>query len=527
MAVFNRAFTFDGVTDLSIPQYRTSVNWDGGFASWVSFFEPTPANTHNLTINLVGADWYMQTLRFSGDSTMNVTLRDLDSDAERRIQFVDLGDNAIVDLSRTRIDVLRGFGHDYDISYGATNSDLVRLGGDGDRSLTLADGGRISTVQMDGGTSTIDLQGSSRVFLMKLDFSVNNVTTGSGNLESFYAYESRNTLHFGTGGVSQVTLSGDGGLQRITSDGYLGALQIYDDNRAIVVLNDFAGSIRTSSGNDRIFTSLGVDSIVTRDGNDVVNSGDGYIGFVSTGNGNDIVRFGAEGIGLTQGGNDDDKFIIDTMVADGGGRISGGNGTDELNFQRLGTAAVEFTLESTGFQQVGLGFLAVNSIERITTANGDDDIIGNFRDNRIVLNGGKDRANGGDGDDDILGGGGSDTLNGGGGEDRLLGGDANDFLNGGAGDDILIGEAGSDRFIFTIDSGTDIVIDFTTTGGESDRLVLDQQLWAGTKTAAEVVADHAFVASNGAVVLDFGSEGRLILSDYGTLQGLAGQIDFL
>ncbi|WP_099827477.1 hypothetical protein [Oceaniglobus indicus] len=129
MPVFNRTFRIDGASDIALPDYSTGIDWNNGFASWVSFFDNNAGNSHNLTLNLTGSDWYMQTLRFIGESTMNVRLQDRNDAPDRRIQFVELHENAIVDLTTTRVDYLVGYGDDYDISYGAAPSKMVRLGG--------------------------------------------------------------------------------------------------------------------------------------------------------------------------------------------------------------------------------------------------------------------------------------------------------------------------------------------------------------------------------------------------------------
>ncbi|WP_099827478.1 calcium-binding protein [Oceaniglobus indicus] len=409
----------------------------------------------------------------------------------------------------------------------------------------MADGGRVDAVQMDGGKATIDLQGSARVFLMKLDFSVNTVTTDTGFHESYYAHESRNTLHFGTGGVGQVMLTGDGGLQRITADGFLGTLQIHGDNRAIVTLNDTAISVTTSSGNDLITTTGRVDTIATRGGNDVVNSGTDRLGLITLGDGNDTMRLGAEGANLVMGDDGNDRFILRTLSDGGGGRISGGDGIDELKMHLLGGLDITFSLAESGFQGIGRGAYAVTGVEQITTGRGSDHITGNNAGNRITVNNGQDTVDGGGGNDRIFGGGGADVLNGdggrdlltgGGGNDRLNGGGGNDRLNGGAGADrleggagrdILHGGGGADRFVFVENGGTDTVLDFTRAGPQSDRLVLDAALWGGGKSAAQVVADHASMNGQGGAVFDFGDGDRLILNGVGGLGGLDGFIDIM
>jgi Ca2+-binding RTX toxin-like protein len=87
----------------------------------------------------------------------------------------------------------------------------------------------------------------------------------------------------------------------------------------------------------------------------------------------------------------------------------------------------------------------------------------------------------------------------------------------------VIGGTGADRFVFAQGRGADAVQDFSA--GAGDRLVLNDDLWAGSLTQAAVVADFADVV-NGDVVFDFGGGDRLTLTGVGSTAGLAGAIDF-
>lgn len=86
--------------------------------------------------------------------------------------------------------------------------------------------------------------------------------------------------------------------------------------------------------------------------------------------------------------------------------------------------------------------------------NGDDELVGDERDNEIHCKGGNDEAYGEGGDDTLYGGedddelygeNGSDTLFGDAGNDKLFGGDGEDYLYGGEDDDELFGEEGDDH----------------------------------------------------------------------------------
>lgn len=159
-------------------------------------------------------------------------------------------------------------------------------------------------------------------------------------------------------------------------------------------------------------------------------------------------------------------------------------------------------------------------------------------DGRDILYGGtgKDRISGGDGDDLLLGGGGRDTgwlsmndqssdnadkLFGQDGDDRLWGAAGADRLSGGAGDDTLWGGSGRDTFVFTADR--DRIVDFNPV---VDLLLLDTDLWSGTRSAAQVVDDFAFLA-NGHAYLDFGDGDRLRIDNIDDLSVLPDRIDFI
>lgn len=73
---------------------------------------------------------------------------------------------------------------------------------------------------------------------------------------------------------------------------------------------------------------------------------------------------------------------------------------------------------------------------------------------------GNDSLLGGSGNDVVFAGQGADSLNGGDGTDLLFGGNGDDLLTGGLGSDILSGDAGNDRFLLSINSGIDTILDF-------------------------------------------------------------------
>lgn len=182
-----------------------------------------------------------------------------------------------------------------------------------------------------------------------------------------------------------------------------------------------------------------------------------------------------------------------------------------------------------------------------------DTITGTDDNDLIYGMGADDRLSGGAGADLLFGGQGSDLLRGDAGHDYLFGGDGRDGgwqsplrpttstnadrleggigndelygqagadrLDGGQGDDLLSGGGGRDTFVFR--SGQDRAVDFNPV---TDRIALDDALWAGTLTATQVVDRYATDTGTD-TILTFGDGNSLQLDDFDDLGGLADRID--
>jgi Ca2+-binding RTX toxin-like protein len=104
----------------------------------------------------------------------------------------------------------------------------------------------------------------------------------------------------------------------------------------------------------------------------------------------------------------------------------------------------------------------------------------------------------------------------------LAGNRGDNRLSGLGGDDTLTGGAGADRFVFADGGDADVLTDVTVADG--DRLLLRDDLWTGTLSAAQVVDAFAEVIA-GNVVFDFGDGDRITLQGVNSLSGLAAIID--
>ena len=133
----------------------------------------------------------------------------------------------------------------------------------------------------------------------------------------------------------------------------------------------------------------------------------------------------------------DDTFIGGINGA-GADRFEGGTGNDSVQyFVRGDTTDLTVNLETgRGENGTAQGDTFV-SIENVATGGGDDTIIGNAANNKLVGLFGDDTLRGGPGNDELDDGPGNDTLEGGDGDDVLFNVEGNDSLSGGPGNDVL------------------------------------------------------------------------------------------
>ena len=126
------------------------------------------------------------------------------------------------------------------------------------------------------------------------------------------------------------------------------------------------------------------------------------------------------------------------------------------------------------------------------------------------------------GDDTLYSGGGNDIVQGGAGDDTINGGIGNDVISGQAGNDVLVGGDGLDSLVFEAGGGSDRIAAFED---NIDTLRLDDALWGGGLTVAQVLANFATQNGPDRVVLDFGGGNVLAVNAIGlTFQELANDI---
>jgi Ca2+-binding RTX toxin-like protein len=248
------------------------------------------------------------------------------------------------------------------------------------------------------------------------------------------------------------------------------------------VLSGGDDSIRTASGNDIIFGGAGSDDITSIGGNNVVFGDFGEVlgsralttalgggnDIIRTGGGNDVIFGGAGGDLITASGGNNVVVgdfgisvpgrVSSTNTGQGGSdRITTGNGNDNI----IGGAAGDFIFAGGGNDNIlgDYGFITGSTITAEECGSGGDDFIdGGAGNDNIIGGSGSDTIYGGAGEDNIIGGlgiitgnnltsivcsdSGDNTIYGGDGDDDIIGGGGSDFVDGGAGNDNIIGDYG-------------------------------------------------------------------------------------
>lgn len=177
-----------------------------------------------------------------------------------------------------------------------------------------------------------------------------------------------------------------------------------------------------------------------------------------------------------------------------------GLGSSELIFG-LGGSDLVYGLggNDTIYGNQGADTLFGNLGSDILFGGQDADILyGGQNEDLLFGNLGNDTVLGNLGNDTLYGGQGNDLLYGGQGDDVLSGDLGRDTIVGDLGNDILSGGADADRFVFGLNSGADVILDFDQAGG--DRIALSGQSY-GVGTAA-----------NGAALLTLSGGGTVQLN---------------
>lgn len=402
-------------------------------------------------------------------------------------------------------DTLNGLSGDDELFGGDGNDRL--LGGNGNDYINTGDNDFEDFVQAGKGNDTVDFSGITIGYATLWHHDLNRAITVNiaGNVNS-------GSIDKGLNGTTNI-IEVDNPMIAGNTSPFVGGLGVYGTSRGdtfnVTVVNGgwmqiggLEGRDTYNIGNSNGFLRLDLRGSNQTDGV-VANLSTGVIGNDGYGSRDTITGSGRVNELRTTMNDDrvtgsslDDRFIL----LAGNDTVNGRGGTDTVRYDRSGVVdgvTVDLAAGTATGTWSGQAFShSLQSIENVRGSRAHDDTLrGSNADNRLS------------------GRGGDDTLSGRGGNDRLEGEDGRDILNGGNGNDLLIG--GNDRDIFIFNKGADIIRDF---GNGNDGLRLDDKLWNGTLTKAQVLA---FASQDGTnTTFDFGNGNTLVLENYTDIAGL-------
>ncbi len=157
-------------------------------------------------------------------------------------------------------------------------------------------------------------------------------------------------------------------------------------------------NVITGNGADTVTGDTSANTITTGSGNDVIDGGAGD-DTINGGLGNDTIS-GGDGVDVMNGDAGDDTFLIHLGWGGGPGEsMNGGAGTDTFDTTavsainanvNLGGGAGTFTYTYGTPATVGVGTIALTSIENVNTGTGNDTVTGNSSVNVINTGAGND-----------------------------------------------------------------------------------------------------------------------------------------
>ena len=380
---------------------------------------------------------------------------------------------------------------------------------------------------------TLGDQQAGSTFSINLYALENIVTTGNAWVNAIQT-GGTDTITIGTGGAGFIETGN--GSATVTTIGDVESIKTRDSDD-VVNVGGGAVSVRTKGGDDvvNVTGTNDIDLIISGDGNDLINTGDGgagriradsgndtveggtgYVTLIETGSGDDLVRLGSGGTGFVRLGDGNDRVVLEETNPDYGVVLQGGAGIDTLDFSRFGTGAV-FSLDEGGaFQNPGAPGGDPNiPASGYFSETQFENIIGTTSTDKLTGDGVDNLLEGGGGNDTLVGLDGNDTLLGGWKKDKLVGGNGDDVVAGGQHNDLLIGGNGADVFEFGPNGGKDKVKDFEQ---GTDILRLDGHVGGFASLVISDNGAHRMIDYDGGTILLAGHAG-LVLG--------AGDFDFV
>lgn len=286
----------------------------------------------------------------------------------------------------------------------------------------------------------------------------NDVITGGAGNDKIYGEAGENTLIFEKSNGNDIVYSGKGLDKLNFSESELAELEILNDSKNNLVINQDAGGSVTIANYFKLKGKTSFTTIVDKNGDEYT---------ISEQNGQ-LVLTASDGtqnlITLYSVGSENKKnklygtYLNDSMK---GGNyadsITGGNGEDTIK----GGLHNDTIKSGNGNDLVYGDFTDVDAYQggndKIYGGSGNDTLYGGVGNDSIYGENDNDLIYGNQGNDYLDGGNGNDSIEGGAGNDILKGGNGNDTLYGGVGDDRLYGEAGENTMVFKDGDGQDIV----------------------------------------------------------------------
>lgn len=283
------------------------------------------------------------------------------------------------------------------------------------------------------------------------------------------------------------------------------------------------------SGDDRLIGTAEANRLDGGAGDDTIEAGAGWDTLVG-GLGDDNLRGGAGWDEFVVDPADGRSHVVgDALVDDGTDVFDGGAGFDTLIVRRAGFVDPSLPDWYGGFSyyvsaaiNLSTGLFKLShaattdllfAIENVTTADGDDTIVGSAAANRIDAGDGANRVWAGAGDDTILGG--SATW-----KDEGISSATGDMLDGGAGNDAIYGNGAHDQFYYGIGWGVSPGTD-TLVGGSGDDSLYSSS--ANVEMSGGTGADD-FYLTDEPVYYDYRGDGialypAMTITDFSTDEG--------
>jgi Ca2+-binding RTX toxin-like protein len=434
----NTNITLDGTTSFSIGSDLYS--WNGGWLNEVDIYADDFGQSYDVTINFEDDSWEVGRLLVEGPSIGTITIT-AEEGSFAGVQFITLAASESTNLTFFQSSFHRLFirdGSDDTVNFGTgdyvwTNlsdgDDVVTVGA-GNVGTLLTDNGEDSvTFGADSGTTfagtgadddTVVVEADAGVSVLETNDGNDTVTIGSAWVGSLNTGSGNDTVTYdGEGGGDMLHLE-DGDNELVMKNGAgVDMVLAFSGNDTVIAEGDgFIDALNLGGGNNSVMTSMNIQYIRTRDGDDTVTI-DGGGDVVRLGDGNNALTVNQGYLDSASMGEGDDTVTIsagasintldtqrgkNTITVEGAATfIAGWMGENNVSVAEGGWAG-NITLGGDTNNVVNVD----GGVGSISLADGDDTVI-------VSTTGGVDSINVGSGNDTVTINGYAGTVRGGGG----------------------------------------------------------------------------------------------------------------